>query len=437
MASIYTYNDFENAAKQSGLFDQFSSADLKLAQSNPDAGMSILKYKKDYQNATTDEQRAMANTGAESVRSSYGNYTGGGDGGSFHLNQLSPSSFDGGEAPVYENRYDQTIQNLIGDVVNRPDFTYDYKNDDLYSQYKKAYTREGNRATADALGAAAAASGGLPSSYAVTAASQAGDYYASQLADKVPELYQLAYNKYISDHNMKLSDLSAVQGAEQNDYNKYLTDLTQFNTNRSFDYGQLMDEINHQTLERQETQNNALTAAQFGDYSFLNSLGINTDNTPAEFEKRINQINTAITVYEATGDKSMLEQLGINPNTANILSNALAQSGRTSPIGSGGNGSSEGTKKKGNDDDDDDDPKKPPEKSEYGLPMATQESLMSGSELACNDAKKAVLGWGKYRKVTKSDIESIVKTMRSKLVPSSMIEATLEDIYQELGYEVE
>lgn len=30
------------------------------------------------------------------------------------------------------------------------------------------------------------------------------------MTDKIPELYQLAYNKYMNDYNMKLSDLGAV-----------------------------------------------------------------------------------------------------------------------------------------------------------------------------------------------------------------------------------
>lgn len=284
--AIYTYADFEQAAKQAGLLNQFSKADLTLAQQNPDAGMSILKYKQDYLNATTDEARAAANAGAEGVRSSWGGYTGGGDGGSFHLDAMSPNDYTYGSAPEYTNRYDGTIQGLLNQVVNRPEFSYNPDTDPLASAYKKQYAREGQRATQDTLGAAAAATGGLPSSYAVSAAGQAGNYYASQMADKIPELYQLAYNKYVSDHSMKLSDLGAVQSAEQADYNKYLNQLNQYNTDRNFGYGQYLDEVNNQTLIRQE--NAALSdseyqrqlelaqlAASYGDYSGLEALGVN------------------------------------------------------------------------------------------------------------------------------------------------------------------
>lgn len=310
--ATYTYEDFQRAAQEAGLLGQFSEADMRLAQQNPDAGMSILKYKTDYRNAPTDEARALANQGAESIRSSYGGYTGGGNGGSFRLDTLSPRNYTASPAPEYENRYDGRINDLLNQIVNRPDFSYDAEFDPLFSQYKKQYTREGQRATQDALGQAAAASGGLPSSYAVTAASQAGDYYASQLTDKIPELYQLAYQKYMNDYNMKLSDLQAVQGAEQSDYDKYLNALGQYNTDRNFEYAQLLDEVNSQTSRREEELQRALTAAEFGDNSFLNRLGISTDNDPNALARQLELAKLGAQYGDYTG----LNGLGITPNVA-------------------------------------------------------------------------------------------------------------------------
>lgn len=413
MASRYTYDDFQRALNGSGLGGQFSQADLRLAQQNPDAGMSILNYKKDYASATTDEARALANLGAETVRSSWGGYTGGDTGGSFHLDPISPNDFSFGPAPTYSsgwtdevknlynqqknrgdysfsgvkptynNRYDPTIQDLLDQIVNREAFSYDAEKDPLYSQYRKQYAREGQRATADALGSAAAASGGIPSSYAATAAGQAGDYYAARMTDKIPELYQLAYNQYMNDHSMKLSDLSAVQGAEQSDYMKYLNDLNQYNTDRSFDYGvwsdaqqraandlqtaigleqldyqkyrdqlsqyntdrnfnysQLLDEIGQQTQLRQEAMDKAQLAAGYGDYSFLNGMGINTDKDPAEWER---QYNLAVLAAQY-GDYSGLKALGVSPDGNGLYQFNLAASGgpRTSG-GSRGSGGSSGS----------------------------------------------------------------------------------------------
>lgn len=301
--AIYTYDQFQKAAQQAGLLGQFSQADLSLAQQNPDAGMSLLKYKQDYANATTDEQRAQANKGAEGIRSSYGGYTGGGDGGSFKLDPLGPSSFQQSTAPSfnwdtpapdYSSRYDETIQDMIKDMLERPEFSYDPDSDVVWKSYQKAYGREGDRATQNALGAAAAASGGMPSSYATTAAAQAGNYYAAQAADKIPELYEAAYNRYLNEFNMDASKIGIVQGQEQTDYNRYLDELGQWNTDRNFEYNkfagdraqwnadrefaynQLLDEINSQTQQRQEALEFANMAAQYGDYNYLKDLGIDT-----------------------------------------------------------------------------------------------------------------------------------------------------------------
>jgi len=335
--ATFTYEDFMKAVEDNGLQKNFSAADLKLAQKNPDAGMSILKYKLDVKNATTPEQIAIANAGAEQIRSSYGGYTGGKNGGGFYLNPLSPGSFDFTPAPTYESQYDDDISSMLDSILNRPDFSYDPNTDPLYSQYKKAYNREGDRATADALGTAAAATGGIPSSYATAAAAQAGNYYASQLTDKIPELYELAYNKYLSDYNMDLTSLDALQAAEQANYAKYLNSLNQWNTDREFNYGQLLDEINQQTLLRQEDLDKASIAAGLGDYSMFEDMGIDTSNNPDDWERKYN----LATLGAQFGDYSGLKALGITPSQAYLASQnpISASSGRTSSGGGTSSGS--------------------------------------------------------------------------------------------------
>lgn len=364
--SRYTYDQFRKSAQDSGLWGQFSQADLSMAQQNPDFGMSILKTKQDYRNATTDEARAAAHRQADALRSSWGGYTGGGNGGSFVLDPMSPRNFEYEAAPTYESRYDDTIQDLIAGLLDRPDFSYDPATDPLYQNYRKQYTREGQRATADALGAAAAASGGIPSSYANAAANQASNYYAAQLTDKIPDLYQLAYNQYLNDYNMDLSNLGVVQGAEQSDYDKYLNQLNQYNTDRNFSYGQFLDELSSQNQRRTDALNEAVLraemgdyggyeslgwdtsnipaeierqltlaqlGAQYGDYSGLNGLGIDTSNNPTDYDRRYN-----LALLQAQyGDFSGLRELGVNVNPGALAQFELAAN---PPRSSGGSGSS-------------------------------------------------------------------------------------------------
>lgn len=251
----YTYDDFVKAANQSGLMGQFSQDDLNLAQKHPEFGLSVLSLKKDYNNATTAEQRLLANQAANELRKSYGNYSGGADGGSFRLesklnrrsddllDQLgSFGSFSYGEAPTYENAFAQQQKDLLDRILNREDFSWSKETDPQWSSYKKSYLREGDRATANALAKASAASGGRPSSYAVNAATQAGDYYATKLNDVIPTLYQQAYERYLDEYNMKLKDLNAINQQEQLDYAKYLDRLGQFNTDRGFAYQNYADD---------------------------------------------------------------------------------------------------------------------------------------------------------------------------------------------------
>ena len=251
----YTYDDFVKAANQSGLMGQFSQDDLNLAQKYPEFGLSVLSLKKDYNNAATAEQRLLANQAANELRKSYGNYSGGADGGSFRLESKlnrrsddlldqigSFGSFSYDEAPTYENAFAQQQKDLLDRILNREDFSWSKETDPQWSSYKKSYLREGDRATANALAQASAASGGRPSSYAVNAATQAGDYYAAKLNDVIPTLYQQAYERYLDEYNMKLKDLNAVNQQEQLDYAKYLDRLGQFNTDRGFAYQNYADD---------------------------------------------------------------------------------------------------------------------------------------------------------------------------------------------------
>lgn len=249
----YTYDDFEKARAGSDVY--FSQYDLDLAKQHPEFGMSVLDLKKQYATAQTPEQRALINAQANELRKNYGYYSGGPDGSSYiSTGKYAPKidetldkigsfkPFEYGSAPSYENRFQQKQQELLDAALNRDPFSWSKETDPQYSSYKKTYLREGERATADALAKASAASGGRPSSFAVNAATQAGDYYATKLSDVIPTLYQQAYERYLKDYQMKLSDLNAVNQQEQLDYAKYLDRLNQFNTDRTFDYNNYLGE---------------------------------------------------------------------------------------------------------------------------------------------------------------------------------------------------
>ena len=121
---------------------------------------------------------------------------------------------------VYSN--EDAYQRLLQQAAGQSTFRYNPNRDPVMQAYTRAYRREGERATANALAQAAAATGGIPSSYAVGAAQQAGAYYASQLADKFPELEQQAYNRYLNERAASLQGLEALGADRADAYNKYL-----------------------------------------------------------------------------------------------------------------------------------------------------------------------------------------------------------------------
>lgn len=272
MAVSYTYDDFLKAYNQSGI--GFSDADMQLAQKNPNAGMGLIDAKVRWNQAKTAAERAKYNQQAEAIRSLYGGYLGGDDG--FGYTPVdSPNDYVAPEKPT---------------------FSYDLESDPVWQAYKKQYTREGQRATQDALGTTAASTGGIPSSYATAAATQAGDYYAAQMTDKVPELYQQAYNRYLNE-------------------------LSQWNADRSFGYGQYIDELNTQIANRQEALQNALYGAQIGDYSKLEDLGFDISNIPENYDRIY---NLALLAGQYGDYDKLKDLLGITANE-DMLNNTDAQ----------------------------------------------------------------------------------------------------------------
>ena len=100
--------------------------------------------------------------------------------------------------------------------LNREDFSYDLNADSLYKQYAEQYRNMGKMASADVMGQAAAMTGGYGNSYAATAGNQAYQAYLGKLNDIIPELYQMALNKYTMEGEEIDSNIAALI----NDYSK-------------------------------------------------------------------------------------------------------------------------------------------------------------------------------------------------------------------------
>ena len=296
--------------------NKIGNADMALGRNNPGALETILKERQNWANATTQEEKTAAHNRAENIRKAYGSYSGGGDGmkGQYSPTYVKPnkaaenSNVDAlfnkfneaykNPAPTWTPRYEAEIQGLLSDISNRKGFSYNMNEDPMYQQYRDQYIREGQRAMKDTAAQTAALTGGYGSTYGAIAAQQGYDNYLARLNDRVPQLEQMAYGRYMDDVADKYNQLGAYQTEENRLYGQYMDALGQYNTDRNFAFGSMqaaMDQNNHENeFDRslfESDRNYGLTEEQWkfqqqqqaienalstGDYSKLKELGFDT-----------------------------------------------------------------------------------------------------------------------------------------------------------------
>lgn len=278
---------------------------------------------------------------------------GGSTGGSGGAGALFPQfSYQG--APQYVSQWDSIIKDLAGQILNREPFEYNYLEDPNYIALKDMYTREGDRAMQDTMGEAAARTGGLASSYAVSAANQANNYFMSQLGDRIPELQQIAYDAYMAGIEGKRNDLAMILGLENMDYGKFSDSLSQWNADRNFNYGAWRDQVSDQRYEDdlQKYENElqyekdlsmAEMMAGVGDFSGFASLwGMSDDQVQMlvnaySKDQQTSESQAARELadwYAQYGDFSKLKDLGVD--VSYLVNSQYKSSGGSGSSGTGG-----------------------------------------------------------------------------------------------------
>ena len=172
----------------------------------------------------------------------------------------------------------QSLNDTINKILNGEKFSYDVNGDALYQQYKDQYVNQGKLAMMDTMGQAQAATGGYGNSYAQSVGQQAYQGYLQQLNDRVPELYQLALDKYNSDRADLYNQYGLLADRENTEYGRYRDTVSdaynerdyltnQYNAGKSWDYGLYSD-----SWDREHTlHNDAVSAWQYADSSAANN----------------------------------------------------------------------------------------------------------------------------------------------------------------------
>ena len=86
----------------------------------------------------------------------------------------------------------------------------------------------------DAMGQAAALTGGYGNSYAASVGNQAYQQSLQQLNDVIPELYQLAYSKYKQEGQDMLNAMGLLEGDRAFDYGMYTDEYGRLVSDRGY-----------------------------------------------------------------------------------------------------------------------------------------------------------------------------------------------------------
>lgn len=169
---------------------------------------------------------------------------------------------------AYESQWQGQMNDLLGQIQNRPGFQYDVNSDALYQQVAQNYLQQGQQAMMDTMGQAAAMTGGYGNSYAQTAGQQVYNQHLLGLAELVPQYQQMALQQYqmegddlLNRYNLMMQQEDMAYGRYQDDLSRYYANLdraqaafdnerdydySRFSDERDFDYGKYMDDLNYQ-----------------------------------------------------------------------------------------------------------------------------------------------------------------------------------------------
>lgn len=163
---------------------------------------------------------------------------------------------------------------LIDQILGREDFSYDVNADALYQQYKDQYTAQGKLAMLDTMGQAATKTGGYGNSYAQTAGQQAYQGYLQKLNAVVPELYQLAAQRYADEGQALYDRYDLLRDKNETEYAQYRDNvddynaaydrlLSQYDSQRAYEYSQHRDSVSDAQWQQELTQQEQQFALEY------------------------------------------------------------------------------------------------------------------------------------------------------------------------------
>lgn len=182
--------------------------------------------------------------------------------------------------------YGDQVKGLNEQIQNYKPFSYDLNGDMLYQQYKNQYINHGRQAMMDTMGQAAAMTGGYGNSYAQTVGQQTYQGYLNGLNDRIPELYQLAMNKYQNDYNMLRDRYDVANSAYNQEYGEYRDKVSDWNNDFNNAYNMFNNErANEQSMWASDRDYYANAANNLDQQEYNRQFG--------EYQQRVSEDQAA------------------------------------------------------------------------------------------------------------------------------------------------
>ena len=169
----------------------------------------------------------------------------------------------------YNSKYAPQLENILQQITNPEKFKYSFDGDELFKYYADLYTQKGKQASMDAMGQAAALTGGYGNSYAQQAGAQAYQQYLLSLYDKGMDLYDRAYQGYRDKLGDQQNAYNYMKDAENTDYSRWQDQMNQWLTERDYAAGRYDTERSTDLSQYQTDRDywTGLAQAENADYT--------------------------------------------------------------------------------------------------------------------------------------------------------------------------
>ena len=218
----------------------------------------------------------------------------------------------------YTSAYEASLKQAMDRILNREEFRYNLDGDALYRQYRNQAIQNGKLAMADTMGQAAALTGGYGNSYAQAAVQQAYSRQLDSLADRIPELYNLAMNQYRLQTQGLQQKYDLLSGAQQQEYGRYQDALAAWQKEA--------DRLWNVYTDTRDTDYNAYRD-EIADWKWQQEFDENQRRYNQQWAASHPAASAVRTVYVTSGKKKTEEQTGTKKNSS-LLSSLFKSIGK-------------------------------------------------------------------------------------------------------------